>query len=116
MRRENDIRRDESSGAAAQPERAVLLSKCTDRDRRAGKFVLSPHEGASFDGLRLADLQRESRCDDPCGKTPAGTAFLFWRRNGEVLHGGNPNSDHKKSISKRRGWVPDEVGAHRVAS
>ena len=42
--------------------------------------------------------------------------FSSGRRNGEVFHGGNPNSDHKKSISKSRGWVPEEVGAHRVAS
>jgi hypothetical protein len=61
-------------------------------------LIVSPREGASFDGVSLADGPCERHGHEASGKMFAVPAFLARHRNGQPSHGHNQSQIITKSI------------------
>jgi hypothetical protein len=68
-----------------EPEIGIGLKNGADRDRCASELVVGLGESATFDGMGLTDLKRQSHCRDAGREADADPPFLARHRHGSRL-------------------------------
>jgi hypothetical protein len=68
-----------------EPEVGTWLKDSADRNRCAGELVVGPDESATFDGLGLNDLKRQSHGREARWEANADPPFLARHKHGSCL-------------------------------